>query len=312
MIACDLGSNTLRIVQLDCETKKRIKEYEKTVKTADGLQKTGEINKNTINRIIQALEEAKKCIDFSSDEVVAVTTAALRLASNSDKVINKIKKETGVEFKIISGTQEADWTALAVSEALKRISLEYKDFILLDLGGGSSELYIKKDDRAFIKSFNIGIVTITQKYNSFEEVKNSLENETDEIKKFIEELYKTFKKPKIFVSTAGTATTLAAFKKGIDYKHYSHDQITGTKLNTKEIKEFLQKLLSMDEENRNKWIGVGRSDLIFSGIAILLHILKLANFDEMIVIDDGLREGLAIASCNDNSKLSSIINTTKL
>ncbi len=297
MIACDLGSNTFRAVKIDCETKKRVAEFEKIVKTADGLQESGEISKSSINRIIEAIREAKKIIDFSDDEVYAVATAAFRMANNSKKSLNRIKKETGLDVEVISGTQEANLTAIAVSQTLKRLDLEYQDFILLDLGGGSSELFIQKKERAFIKSFNIGIVTLTQKYNSFNKVKQSINEETNDIKKFVNEIYTSFNKSKIFVSTAGTATTLASFKRGIDYEHYEHEKINGTKLSIKDIETILEKLLTLDENERNRWVGIGRADLIFSGITILKSILKIANFDEIVVVDDGLREGLAISKC---------------
>ncbi|NPA73967.1 MAG: phosphatase [Epsilonproteobacteria bacterium] len=301
MIACDLGSNTLRVVQMDCETKKRVKEFEKIVKTADMLEQTGEISKAALIRIIDAIKEAKKVIDFSSDEVAAVATAALRRAANREKVINRIKNETGIEFDIINGTEEANLTALAVKEALKKFGLEYEDFILLDLGGGSSELYIQKNDRAFIKSFDLGIVTLTQKYNSQEELQKQMKSETKEIKKFIDEIYSSFGKPQIFVSTAGTATTLASLKAELDYEHYDHTVVNGTILYIDDIDDALYELLDMSEEKRSRWVGVGRADLIFSGISIIKNILNISGFDKMVVIDDGLREGLALSKCNDKA-----------
>ncbi len=299
MVAFDLGSNTLRAVKFDCQTRERVKEYEKIVKTADALQESGEINKAAIERVIEAIKEAKKILQSKDDEVVAVATAALRIASNSEKVLKTIKKETGIEFRIISGTEEANYTALAVSERLKKLDLQNEDFLLLDLGGGSSELYIKKEQRSFIKSFPIGIVTMTQKYDTTEQMKDSLECETKEIKKFIDEIYSNFSKPKLFVSTAGTATTLASFKLGLDYEHYDHTKVTGVVLSVDDIKISLEKLLSMEINERNRWVGVGRSDLIISGISILLKILQIAEFDSLIVIDDGLREGVAIDKCNE-------------
>jgi len=304
MVAFDLGSNTLRAVKFDCETKKRVKEYEKIVKTADGLQTSGEIKKITVENIIEAIKEAKEIIGTQDEHIVAVATAALRIASNSEKVLKTIKKETGIEFQIISGTEEANYTALAVSERLKKLALQNKDFLLLDLGGGSSEIYIKKEERSFIKSFSVGIVTLTQKYNFIEDIKESLENETKEIRKFIDEIYANFSKPEIFVSTAGTATTLASFKLGIDYEHYDHTKITGITLSIDDINQAMRKLLSMDENERSRWVGVGRSNFIISGISILQKILEITDFKQIIVIDDGLREGIAIDKCNEiNSKI---------
>ena len=297
MVAFDLGSNTLRAVKINCETKEREKEYEKIVKTADGLQRSGEISKESTNRVIEAIKEAKKTLEIDDEEIKAVATAALRIASNSEKVLNRIKKETGIEFEVISGVEEANYTAYAVSERLENIGICGDDFVLLDLGGGSSELYIKKGDRSFVKSFDIGIVTLTQKYNSIEEVQKAIEEETKEVKKFVDEIFKKFSKPKLFVSTAGTATTLAAFSQGMDYDHYEHNKINGYKMSLDDINSASKSLLEMSEKERSRWVGVGRGDLIFSGIIILTYVLKLSGFDKMIVVDDGLREGVALFGC---------------
>ena len=113
MIAIDLGSNTLRVLEYDCSTGKQIAAYEKVVKTADGLAHYGSINTEATRRVILAIQEAQKQIDFSSSVVRAVTTEAVRRAVNSEKVLSQIKHQTGVAFDIISGEEEARLTLLA-------------------------------------------------------------------------------------------------------------------------------------------------------------------------------------------------------
>ena len=151
MIACDLGSNTFRVVKLNCTTFERIKEYEKIVKTADNLYTTKIINQNALKRVIEAIKEAKKEFDFENDKVSAVATAALRMAENKEEIIKNIEKETGVLFKIIDGKEEARLTAVAVRERLKKLNMPYKHFINIDLGGGSTEIIINKNEQIFAK-----------------------------------------------------------------------------------------------------------------------------------------------------------------
>ena len=69
MIAIDLGSNTLRVLEYDCAAGTQISEYEKIVKTADGLAHYGRINNEAIGRVISAIQEAQEQIDFSSSVV---------------------------------------------------------------------------------------------------------------------------------------------------------------------------------------------------------------------------------------------------
>jgi len=129
MIACDLGSNTIRFVQIDCKTKKRVKEYEKIVKTADGLSQSGKISKDAIKRVVDAINEAKEIFDFSKG-VEAVTTEALRVAKNQKEVLEEIYTNTGIKFKILTGKEEAFFTNYAVKEQVVT-----KSYILVDIGG---------------------------------------------------------------------------------------------------------------------------------------------------------------------------------
>ena len=104
MIAIDLGSNTLRVTKLDCESGKFVADFEKIVKTADMLKNTGVIHHEAVDRVIYAIKEAQEKIDFSNNEISAVTTEAIRQAANSEDVLLRIQKETGIAFKTVSYT----------------------------------------------------------------------------------------------------------------------------------------------------------------------------------------------------------------
>jgi len=293
MIACDLGSNTLRIVELDCESGRRIHEFERMVKTADGLHQSGLINDDAVERIITAIGEAKEIFDLSN--AYAVTTAAIRMAKNRLEVLAKIKKETGLAFIMIDPHEEAMLTSLAVTWRL--IKLGYHDsHLLMDLGGGSTEITLGNH----AQSFDVGIVTIAQKYGSASGVKDNLDKELSALTAYI----KRFEKPSLFVATAGTPTTIAAFKQGLDYAHYDVDKVNGTILSLEDLEDALEKLLSMDTKERERWVGVGRDDLIVAVVLIVKSIMIAAGFSHMLVIDDGLREGLALQKCQEKSSFS--------
>lgn len=289
MIGCDLGSNTFRVVEIDCKTKERIKEFEQIVKTAQDLYDSKTISKEAISRVIDAIKEADKIFDFKNKKVAAVATAALRIAKNSKDVLEIIKKETGLEFKIIDANDEAKYTQIAVEQRLKRENILHDSYLLIDIGGASTEVVLKNNSNTHLKSFDIGIVTMSEKYNNQKEMLKEL----TVIKEFIQ----NFKKPNILVASGGTATTLAAFSKGMDYKHYDYKRVNATMLDINQIDKCLKKLLDMDIKNREKWVGVSRDKLIIVGILLLKNIIKICNFKEIVVIDDSLREGVAISEC---------------
>jgi len=297
VIGIDLGSNTIRIVKIDCNSRQKVAEFEKIVRTADNLVKTKTISDEAIERIIKAINEAKEKIDFN-DKIKAVATEALRKAKNSKEVIKKIKEATGIEFEIITPEEEAIFTAFAVENCLEnKCNIEAKSFFLVDIGGGSTELILKHKDVVISESFPIGIVTFTQKYKTPEAIKYAVKKEAAKFKDFIDLAFSTYKKPKIFAASSGTPTSIAALKHGLTYKTYNAEIVNCTKLTTKDLDYWLEKLMKMEMKKREELVGVGRGDLIFTGIYIFKEIFKVAKYDECIVCDDGVREGVAISGC---------------
>jgi len=297
MIAIDLGSNTLRVTKLDCQSGKFLIGFEKIVKTADMLTNTGVIHHEAVDRVIYAIKEAKKKIDFSENRVKAVTTEALRRAVNSKEVLERIEKETGISFEVISGKEEARLTLLAVKHRLNRLHFASKSFVLIDIGGGSTELIFAYPDKVISRSFPVGIVTLAQRYQDLEGISTALPQEMLELERFCIEIYAEQGKVDSFIATAGTPTTVAAMKLGQTYDCYNPKKINGTSIVKQELDFYLKKLLNMPFNEREITVGVGRSDLIAAGILIYKQLFSIVEFESCLVIDDGLREGVALEAC---------------
>jgi len=293
VIAIDLGSNSLQMVQYDCTLEEAQKRFLATVRTAEGLIKTKKISKEAIKRIVDALNRAKKELDFQNYQVQAVTTQALRVATNQKEVLEAIKSQTGVEFEVISPQKEGELTLKAVQNRLKKLGI-YQDFVLVDIGGGSTELSFFIDGNIYSKSFDLGIVTTANSCKNLEEIEAFVKERAKEIEAFAKEFTT---QDIIFTATAGTPTTLAAMKLGLTYKTYEADRVTGTKLTLDEVDFYLQKLLNMNKKEREIAVGVGRDDLIVAGVIIFKEVFKILNKKEVIVIDDGLAMGVAISAC---------------
>ncbi|WP_457564281.1 Ppx/GppA phosphatase family protein [Caminibacter sp.] len=297
MIGIDLGSNTIRIVQIDCDTFAKKAQFEKIIKTADKLVETGLISEEAVERIIEAINEAKKVIDFN-DKIKAVATEALRRAKNKNEVIEKIKEATGIEFEIISPEDEAKYTALAVEKCLeKKCNLDSRNFLLIDIGGGSTEIILKHKDIIVSKSYKVGIVTLTQKYKTPDAIKIAAKKEVAKMKSFIDMLFMTYKKPKVFTASSGTPTSVAALKLGMKYSTYDPEKVNCTSVTLEDVEFWMEKLMKMEMKKREELVGVGRGDLIVSGLMIFREIFKITKYKECIVCDDGVREGIAYSGC---------------
>jgi exopolyphosphatase/guanosine-5'-triphosphate,3'-diphosphate pyrophosphatase len=302
-IGIDLGSNTLRAVKRDCRSGEFVAEYEKIVRTAEGLVESGRISEGAVKRIIHAIEEAKAVVDFDGAAVRAVTTEAMRRAANRGEVLEKIAAETGIRFGLINGEEEARLTLLAVQRRLESLGIGSESFVLVDIGGGSTELIFRYPEGVVSRSFSLGIVTLSQEAGSWQGVPAALEKHLPPLKEFVGEVKSRYGPPELFVATAGTPTTVAALKLGMDYESYDSKRINGTPLAREDLERTLQQLLAMSREERQRAVGVGRDDLIAAGILIFEALYGLLGFEECVVIDDGLREGVAIELCEEE-KLS--------
>lgn len=295
MIAIDLGSNTLRVIEYDGVFWG--KSFEKIVRTAEGLNQTNQIGIFALERILNGLNEAKKTIDFTGHVVVAVTTAAMRMADNSSEVLEQIRQKTGINFRIIDGNEEARLTLMAVQNRLNSLNISGDELVLVDIGGGSTEVVIVSNNTSVSKSFSLGIVTLSEKSQTSEIMDYELELFRKNIVFYIESL--TLESaPKTLILTAGTPTTLAAYLLGMDYQTYDANRINGTFLMRSDCVRVLEDLLKMDETTRSRYVGVGREQLIFVGIHIVEMIFDALGVKNAIIIDDGLREGVALEYFN--------------
>lgn len=291
MIAVDLGSNTLRLIEYD--GRNWGKSFEKIVRTAQGLNDTGKVSDDALERIINALNEAKKSIAFENKVIVAITTAAMRMAYNANECLEKILEMTGVSFRIINGDEEAMLTLLAVRNRLQLLNKLTSQWILVDVGGGSTEIIVVTEDKVESKSFPIGIVTLSEKVKTVNALMQELQQYRETIALYLSSL-KLAKTPETLVLTAGTPTTVAAYILGMKYDTYDAVKINGVLLTREDCDHVLHELLTMDESSRACFVGVGREELIIVGIQILEMIFDAFSLNNAVVIDDGLREGVAL------------------
>ena len=142
VISIDLGSNTFRValIRLAGEGFEILKTFERIVGSARGLKQSGLISDAAKQRIFEAIKEAKAEFDFKNTPCVAVATQAFRMAKNASEIFSQIKRNFGIDFKIISGEAEAKFTAIGVKNALVRLGFRDKKYAIIDLGGASTEI----------------------------------------------------------------------------------------------------------------------------------------------------------------------------
>lgn len=284
VLAIDLGSNSLRAICMDKDFQ-ILKSKEMMVGSARNLYPNKPLDINAKNRIKNALFDFSKEFDFKKNSV-CVATEAFRIASDSDEFFDEIKKEFGLEFKIISGKAEARLVRLACEKRLENLNIDCKNSLFVDMGGASTEISYKDE----FESFKFGIVRMFNE-SKMQNLENFAQNFTKNAANFIKD-----KEFDFVVLTSGVPTTLIALSKGIKFENYDKDKINGEKLRYNNFLALKEKILAMSQDQREKFLGKNRDELIICGIYLLKALFENHKDKEYIVIDDGLREGVCIAS----------------
>ena len=313
-IGIDLGSNSLRGVRMcvSGDAKKGIKGLEYTtlktfdanVRTAEGLESSGEICNAAVARIVDNLLKMRETLEIvESDCVIALTTQAMRKARNREQVLQEIFRKSGIAFQVIDGAMEAKITALPPKIAMRSIGKNnYKFssncFLLIDMGGASSEFIVCGKDSTgseieFARSFEIGIVSAKDRYGNIAQ----LLAQSDEFLAPIVEFMKSCKKkgaiPKFVVANSGTPTIVCALKLGL--QEYDPKAVFGKELTKQDFNEVLAIFSALDTESQIARVGKYKADVVPYGIALFTCFIETLGFEECLVLDEGLREGAVLA-----------------
>jgi exopolyphosphatase/guanosine-5'-triphosphate,3'-diphosphate pyrophosphatase len=291
--ALDLGSNSfLCLISKKSKSGELVVIEDKSIITrlGQGVQKEGKVTKEALVRAAQAFTVFKAMIENHKAELIsAVTTAAAREASNFNE-LQALGLEYGIPIEVISGEREAE---LSFSGAVE--SNAVAESLLLDIGGGSTEMaYYKKDGKLFLRSLPLGSVRLGEMFVTdwAELEREDLEKMRDQILKTLELSWESDRPPlKKWVAVAGTPTSLKAVQIG----EFNVDKINGSLMSLREIKEINSRLLDMPLTERRKTPGLQpkRADVIPVGGLILETLMIWAKVEEIEISTGGLRYGLA-------------------
>lgn len=297
--AIDIGTNTVLLLIAEIKDGKLypIQQETRITRLGKGLTHSEMLSSSAIKKTFEALSEyVKICREKDVREIIAVGTASMRKARNSAEFAEMVLAELGVKIDIISEEKEAKLTYLASAQSFG------SNITVLDIGGGSTELIISNADEAlFVKSLKLGAVTITERFiHSYPTSDASIEDATLYIRDMLtnEVLKKTLQaKSEKFVAAAGTATTLAAIKNGIE--PYDGSLVHGMKITIEDLEKLIEMLkrLTLEELRKVKGLQRGREDVILAGALILKEAMKALSQKTAIISDHGVRFGTLIERC---------------
>ena len=305
LAAIDIGTNSTRLLISDFSDS-GFKIMEKTAeitRIGRNMGATGKILKQSADDTLKTLARYKDLMDkHDVSKYKAVGTSAVREAGNSQWFTRYIYENSGILIDTITGDKEADLSFSGVSRGLNLTSEDQlKKILVLDIGGGSTEFILggpgsKRGPHIdMVKSLNIGSVVLTEKFimGTLPE-RDELERLESYIRSSIREVVENIavEKDMNVAGVAGTITTLAAID--LKLEEYDGQKIHKHELSYKWIKNIYKILCKTDLKDRKKIIGLapGRADIIISGTAILLEILKMIDKKILTVSEQDILDGI--------------------
>ncbi|MES0824327.1 Ppx/GppA phosphatase family protein [Ruegeria sp. SCP11] len=334
--ALDLGTNSCRmlVAQPKGSGFHVVDSFSKSVQLGAGLERTGRLSRSSMARTIQALRICQQKLKRNKvKRMRLVATEACRRAKNSRDFIRQVKRETGLPLEIIQPEEEA---RLAVISCAPLVSTKTEQLLVVDIGGGSTELVwidissVPRRDRpaAIMRLHNgfhtadspfpaakvvdwisvpLGVATLRDQFHDVEDDSARFalmswffeENLADFAPYKDEQAREGFQ----IVGTSGTVTTVAASHLGL--KRYDRTKVDGLRMTSDQIDKVIRGYLELGPlgRRRDPRIGDDRQALIMSGSAILQALLRCWPTDRLSVADRGLREGLLYAQMSADGVL---------
>jgi exopolyphosphatase/guanosine-5'-triphosphate,3'-diphosphate pyrophosphatase len=317
--ALDLGTNNCRLLIATPHPRgfRIVDAFSRIVRLGEGVSQSGVLGEAAMERALGALKIcAEKIRRRRVTRVRAVATQACRSAANGAAFIEAVERETGLRLEIISPREEAQ---LAVAGCLDLLDPASKIALVLDVGGGSTELSWvdlaapgfkaqasrRVDWRVPIEAWHsapLGVVTLAERFPEAPgdpaHYRRMVEAVKGEVSSFVgaAAFHKVFQAGQAhIVGTSGAITSLAGLHLGL--KRYDRAQVDGLWMTREACEAVAARLAAQNVEQRaaEPCIGPDRADLVLAGAAILQAVQELWPSPRVRVADRGLREGLLLS-----------------
>lgn len=292
----DVGTNSVKFNISERRgdgTWRTIVDRAEVTRVGEGLDKTGEISPDAMERTVSAIAAmAAEAEEKKVAALAAVGTMGMRTARNSQQFIDAVEKRCGVKIEVIPGDEEGRLAYIAVKSG---IGLSEGSLAIFDTGGGSSQFTFGHGSTVEERfSVNVGAVRFTEDYGLSGVVSpEQLHAALDAIAADLSRLDGR-PSPAALVGMGGANTNIAAVKHKM--AKYDPDVIQGSVLERAEVERQIELYRTSSLDDRRKIVGLQpkRADVILAGACIVKTVLDKLKKDEMSISDRGLRHGLLI------------------
>ncbi|WP_175408834.1 Ppx/GppA phosphatase family protein [Streptomyces sp. TRM64462] len=295
--AIDCGTNSIRLLVADVDpaagTVTDLDRRMTIVRLGQGVDRTGRLAPEALERTFAACREYAAVIkELGAERLRFVATSASRDAENRDDFVRGVLDILGVEPEVISGDQEAEFSFTGATKELDGTD----QYLVVDIGGGSTEFVVGTEHVLAARSVDIGCVRLTERH-----VRNDppTEAETAAIRADIHaaldlaEQTVPLREARTLVGLAGSVTTVAAIALGLE--EYDSAAIHRSRIPYEQVAEVTGRLLAMthDERAAIPVMHEGRVDVIIAGAMVLRELMERVGAREVVVSEHDILDGIA-------------------
>jgi exopolyphosphatase/guanosine-5'-triphosphate,3'-diphosphate pyrophosphatase len=293
--AVDCGTNSVRLLVRDLPGEELHREM-RIVRLGEGVDRTGSLAPQAISRTRVALTDyAGVCRSLGVERIRMVATSATRDAANRADFVGMVVETLGVEPEVISGDEEA---ALSFRGATDGLDPADGPFLIMDIGGGSTELVLGTTEVEAARSVDVGCVRLTERHlrsdpPTGEQIAAATRDVDEALRSALEVVPATL--ARTAVGLAGSVTTVAAL--ALELPSYQPEAIHLSRVPRAKVHQIAADLLAMthDERSRLPVMHPGRVDVIGGGALILDRAMELLSLDEVLVSESDILDGIALS-----------------
>ena len=294
--AIDCGTNSIRllIADIDGSNFREIYRTMEIVRLGQGVDQNKAFHPDAIARTLAAVDLfAQEILKRGVDQIRFCATSATRDATNRELFIDGVKERLGVEPEVISGDEEA---RLSFIGATKEFAASDAPFLVVDIGGGSTEFVYGHSDVEFAKSVNIGCVRMTERNIHSDPPKaEEIENARRDIQEAIAVAAAVvpITQAKTLIAVAGTATSVAA--SALELKKYDRHLIHLARVSAEQTHHVAVTFAALNAEQRSHvgFLHPGRADVFAAGSLVLSEIMKSTGAKEFVASEADILDGIA-------------------
>jgi len=290
--AIDCGTNSTRLL-ID-EGGRTLDRRMVITRLGRGVDATGRLDPAAIERTIAVLGDYRAAIEAAGATKVRITaTSAARDAANADDFFAAAEAAVGLRPELLSGTEEGE---LSFAGATAELDPAQGPFLVVDIGGGSTECMVGTSDAEAVRSYDIGSVRLTEKHLSSdppepEELSNAVAEATELFEGLRREV-PAVDHAKTVVGLAGTVSTVAAVEIGLP--EYDRRRIHHFRLTRAAIEDVFRTLATEPLADRvhNPGLEPARADVIVGGCCVLVALVRTLRIEEVLVSESDILDGL--------------------